>query len=305
MASHYQYVYCNDSNNLVAARNEDRCMCRPGYIRTSAHRCESIFNKLNINVTGEGLGSSNVTVFSLIDSEWRVHSVFTQNTLYLLANLSLPEGRFAIRSAERIIYTFSESIQEADTVAAELAKNPSQFLTVNASSNDKFILVPTAHLRSYLVNLRVWFRPYKVECVDIPGTNQSDICSYSLFDETLLFKDGLYEFALSPLNTTVPVLYTVHSRPTTTAPLMPGMPGNSASVTSSPTVTIDRRRGITDTSTCINSTPSARSENSTDSTITTSRVNKLIMYSTLVTALFMTEIFAAITLIYITYQARN
>ncbi|XP_065177282.1 uncharacterized protein LOC135807195 [Sycon ciliatum] len=79
----------------------------------------------------------------------------------------------------------------------------------------------------------------------------------------------------------------------------------SSPVTSSPAVTIDRSSGITDTSTSINSTLSARSENSTDSTITTSRVNKLIMYSTLVTALLMTEIFAAITLIYITYQARN
>ncbi|XP_065177274.1 uncharacterized protein LOC135807186 [Sycon ciliatum] len=280
--------------NLVAARNEDRCMCRPGYIRTSAHRCESIVDMLNINVTGEGLGSSNVTVFSLIDSEWRVHSVYTQNTLYLLANLSLPEGRFAIRSAERIIYTFSESIQEADTVAAELAKNPSQFLTVNASSNNNVILVPTAHLRSYLVNLRVWFRPYKVECVDIPGTSQSDTCSYSLFVETLPFKDGLYEFALSPHNSTVPVLYRVHPRQTTIVTLMPSMPGNS-----------DRSSGITDTSTSINSTPSARCENGTDSTITTSRVKKAIIYSTLLTALLMTEIFAAITLIYITYQARS
>ncbi|XP_065177278.1 uncharacterized protein LOC135807192 [Sycon ciliatum] len=83
-------LYCNDSNNLVAARNEDRCMCRPGYIRTSAHRCESIVDKLNINVTGEGLGSSNVTVFSLIDSEWRVQRVFTQNTLSPRPTTTLP-----------------------------------------------------------------------------------------------------------------------------------------------------------------------------------------------------------------------
>ena len=50
---------------------------------------------------------------------------------------------------------------------------------------------------------RVWFRSYKVECVDIPSTNQSDTCSYSVFNESVRFKDGLYEFALSPHNTTL------------------------------------------------------------------------------------------------------
>ncbi|XP_065185715.1 uncharacterized protein LOC135816234 isoform X2 [Sycon ciliatum] len=223
--------YCNSIYNLLAVPGEDRCVCRPGYfISTPAHSCESIVDKLNMYVTGEGFGSSNVTVFSLIDSEWRVHRVFTQNTLYLLANLSLPEGKFAIRSAERIIYTFSESL--ADTVAAELAENRSEFFMVNNSSNN---ILPTDHLRSYLVNLSVWFRPYKVECVNIPSTNQSDTCSYSVFNESVPFKDGLYEFALSPHNSTllsIPVLYTVYPRPTTTVPRMTSMPGNNASSSS-------------------------------------------------------------------------
>ncbi|XP_065182746.1 uncharacterized protein LOC135813582 [Sycon ciliatum] len=219
--------YCNSSYNLVAVPGEDRCVCRPGYyISTPAHSCESIVDMLNI--TDEGLGSSNVTVFSLIDSEWRVHSVYTQNTLQQLANLSLPEGRFAIRSAERIIYTFSESLQEADTVAAELAEHRSRFFMVNNSLND--ILVPTAHLRSYLADLNIWFRRYRVECINFTIANESDNCNYSLFTETHRFQDGLYEFALSPLTSTilsVAVLYTVDLGPTTTVPRMDGMPSNN------------------------------------------------------------------------------
>ena len=99
---------------------------------------------------------------------------------------------------------------------------------MNAGTSD--ILLPSAHLRNYLVNLSVWFRPYKVECVNIPSTNQSDTCSYSVFNESVPFKDGLYEFALSPHNSTllsIPVLYTVYPRPTTTVPPMSSMPGNN------------------------------------------------------------------------------
>ncbi|XP_065185711.1 uncharacterized protein LOC135816230 isoform X2 [Sycon ciliatum] len=222
--------YCNSSDNLVAVPNEDRCVCKRGYIsnRTTAHKCESIVELFRS--TGQAGQSSNITVFIWLKSEWRVHSVYTQNTLHQLANFSLPEGRLAIRSAERIIYT---SPRQADTVAAELAKNHSQFFIVNASTSN--ILLPSAHLRNYLVNLSVWFRPYKVECVNIPSTNQSDTCSYSVFNESVPFKDGLYEFALSPHNSTllsIPVLYTVYPRPTTTVPRMTSMPGNNASSSS-------------------------------------------------------------------------
>ncbi|XP_065194333.1 uncharacterized protein LOC135825644 [Sycon ciliatum] len=215
--------YCNVNDNLVAVRNEDRCVCRRGYIRTFAHRCESIVELLSS--TGQAAVSSNITVFSWLESEWKVDSVYTQNTLYQLDNLSLPEGIFAIRSAGRIIYTFSTSLQQADTAAAELAKNHSQFLTLKGSAND--VLVPTAHLRNFLVNLSLWFRPHQIECIYITNANQSNICSYSVFNESVQFKDGLYEFALSPHNSTVlsvPVLYRVHPRPTTTVTMMTSMP---------------------------------------------------------------------------------
>ncbi|XP_065194669.1 uncharacterized protein LOC135825955 isoform X2 [Sycon ciliatum] len=214
--------YCNHSDNLVVVPNEDRCVCKRGYLRTSAHTCESIVELLSS--TGQAAVSSNITVFSWLESEWKVDSVYTQNTLYQLDNLSLSEGRFAIRSAGRIIYTFSESLQQADTAAADLAKNHSQFITVNGSAND--ILVPTAPLRNLLVNLSLWFRPHQIECTHFTNANQSNICSYSLFNESVQFKDGLYEFALSPHNSpllSIPVLYRVHPRPTTTAPPPYGM----------------------------------------------------------------------------------
>ncbi|XP_065194429.1 uncharacterized protein LOC135825735 isoform X1 [Sycon ciliatum] len=212
--------YCNGSDNLVAVRNEDRCQCRPGHIRTSAHSCSNILSTV-------GQDDSNITLFRWFESKWRVERVFTKQMVTQLANLSLPPGMFAFRSAGLIVYTFSTSLQPADTVVAELARNASLFLRVNASSGGTVL----STVGRSLSNFTVWFRRFNFKCYN--ATNITVSCSFSPFNQTLRFEDGLYEVAVSPHSSSVlsvPALYRIHPRPTSAPTLMTSLPYSSTSV---------------------------------------------------------------------------
>ncbi|XP_065194325.1 uncharacterized protein LOC135825639 isoform X2 [Sycon ciliatum] len=212
--------YCNGSDNLVAVRNEDRCQCRPGFIRTSAHSCSNILSTV-------GQDDSNITLFRWFESKWRVERVFTKQMVTQLANLSLPPGMFAFRSAALIVYTFSTSLQPADTVVAELARNASLFLRVNASSGGTVL----STVGRSLSNFTVWFRRFNFKCYN--ATNITVSCSFSPFNQTLRFEDGLYEVAVSPHSSSVlsvPALYRIHPRPTSAPTLMTSLPYSSTSV---------------------------------------------------------------------------